>query len=652
MFAEWVIGTSLQSYIPKPKPMAKRKDVIRVEVTTDDESEADTLKITYPRLINFDNKSQDSIKKVRFEEKPKSALKQTKSGSDADTSASEATTDSEAATDSEADCGDAKAKKKKSNKKDESEPHPTCKCTKCVKGRQKQKQDKKAEEKKKRREGSDAKSSDASEKKESKKNKKQDKGGKKESKKEEKADSSATEGDTTDGGTSDDDKAGRKDNGKKESKKDEKRRDGDKSTENKGGKEKTAQPAAPEQQKAYPEAYPFYHPRLPNLIGPIRAQVIQTEPVVETSEDPPPNAFYDAEHNIMRVYHGPVYGNHFSRSLYPKRDQANRPLPVGMPHPAQNPYLFGFKNLPGPAGQDNARIWAQHGFPPCQQHPPPAPPEHHQHQHQHQQHRQPSNGNGSKGAFSRGAVGPDDDVAGKSNVTPAAAQVSQAHLENARLVTYKQNPYYSPTRNKSVFSDMGSNRSVGNGSLRNGAGNSPNRNSSANGQNNQSNSWDQQNTTQEPAPVWDTSAPNNNTWNGSNNNNGGDQDPAWNAPADSNNNGNAWGDGAASNDNQATWGTNNDNNDNNQSTWGNQGENNNETNNVSWGNGNNDNSASWNNQPVPEQQQPQQPQDQWNDNPVDNVGPMPGSWNDEQPSGGDWKDSTMAATTNGKIDMW
>lgn len=442
MFAEWVIGTSLQSYIPKPNAKPKRKDVIRVEVTTDDESEADTLKITYPRLSNLENKSQDSIKKVRFEEKPKSALKQTKLGSDADTSASEATTGSEAATDSEAECEKSKAKKKKSKKKDESEPHPTCKCTKCVKGRQKQKQDKKAEEKKKKKqEESDAESSDASDKNESTKDKKQDKGGKKENKKEENADSSATEGEITEGEKTDDDNAGKKDNGKKESKKDEKKKKGggDKATENKGGKEKATQqtqPSGPEQQKTYPEAYPFYHPRLPNLIGPIRAQVVQTEPVVETSEDPPPNAFYDAEHNIMRVYHGPVYGNHFSRSLYPKRDQANRPLPVGMPHPAQNPYLFGFKNLPGPSGQENVPAWTHHGFPRGEHHPPPAPPEHHQHQHQHQhqQHRQPSNGNGSKGAFSRVAVGPNDDVAGKNNVTPAAAQVSKHHLEDTRLV--------------------------------------------------------------------------------------------------------------------------------------------------------------------------------------------------------------------------
>lgn len=94
----------------------------------------------------------------------------------------------------------------------------------------------------------------------------------------------------------------------------------------------------------YPEGLPGPHMRRPQLIEPIRAQVVQTERVIETPEDPAPNAYYDPEHNVMRVYHGPVYGNHQSNALYPERNGFNRPLPMGTPHPMQNPYYYGFNN--------------------------------------------------------------------------------------------------------------------------------------------------------------------------------------------------------------------------------------------------------------------------------------------------------------------
>ncbi|KAK7428893.1 hypothetical protein QQZ08_004507 [Neonectria magnoliae] len=94
----------------------------------------------------------------------------------------------------------------------------------------------------------------------------------------------------------------------------------------------------------YPEAMPLPNPRRPNLIEPIRAEVVQTERVVETPEDPPPNAYYDQEHNIVRVYYGPVYGNHHGNALYPTRTTNNQPLPMGIPHPTQNTYFYGFNN--------------------------------------------------------------------------------------------------------------------------------------------------------------------------------------------------------------------------------------------------------------------------------------------------------------------
>lgn len=83
------------------------------------------------------------------------------------------------------------------------------------------------------------------------------------------------------------------------------------------------------------------HVRRPHLLGPVRTEVVQTERVIETPEDPSPNAFYDPRANIMRVYHGPVWGTHPNQGLYPLKDARNVPLPMGMPHPAANPYYFG-----------------------------------------------------------------------------------------------------------------------------------------------------------------------------------------------------------------------------------------------------------------------------------------------------------------------
>ncbi|KAI1854495.1 hypothetical protein JX266_000613 [Neoarthrinium moseri] len=81
-------------------------------------------------------------------------------------------------------------------------------------------------------------------------------------------------------------------------------------------------------------------PRRPELLMPTSAQVLQVEHSVETVADPRPNAFFDAEHGIMRVYHGQAYGNP-TGVLYPKRlAQAHGPL--GILHPSQNPYFYGF----------------------------------------------------------------------------------------------------------------------------------------------------------------------------------------------------------------------------------------------------------------------------------------------------------------------
>ncbi|CAM1503004.1 Fc.00g077800.m01.CDS01 [Cosmosporella sp. VM-42] len=97
----------------------------------------------------------------------------------------------------------------------------------------------------------------------------------------------------------------------------------------------------------YPNGWPSATPRSPNYIQPIQAHVVQTERVVERPEDPAPNAYFDGQHNVLRVYHGPVYGNQGPKSLYQRRDARHKPIPpplnLGQPHPTQNPYFNGWQ---------------------------------------------------------------------------------------------------------------------------------------------------------------------------------------------------------------------------------------------------------------------------------------------------------------------
>ncbi|KAI6778848.1 uncharacterized protein J7T54_002678 [Emericellopsis cladophorae] len=95
----------------------------------------------------------------------------------------------------------------------------------------------------------------------------------------------------------------------------------------------------------YPEANnrPAPNSRRPHYLEPIRAETVQTEKVLEGPEDPRPNAYYDPQHNVLRVYHGPVWGSRGEQALYPERDQFMRPPSVGVPHPLHNPYEYGFR---------------------------------------------------------------------------------------------------------------------------------------------------------------------------------------------------------------------------------------------------------------------------------------------------------------------
>lgn len=103
------------------------------------------------------------------------------------------------------------------------------------------------------------------------------------------------------------------------------------------------------------KSYVQLPPRRPDLLLPVNAQVLQVEHSIEGAEDPRPNAFYDAEHGVMRVYHGGAYGNPYG-ALYPKR--WGQSMPLGTPHPSQNPWAYGFAPSHAPVPPPN--------FPPAQ----------------------------------------------------------------------------------------------------------------------------------------------------------------------------------------------------------------------------------------------------------------------------------------------
>ncbi|KAI1189854.1 hypothetical protein F5B17DRAFT_389742 [Nemania serpens] len=107
--------------------------------------------------------------------------------------------------------------------------------------------------------------------------------------------------------------------------------------------------------------------RQPNLLLPPRSSVMQVEHAVEVPQDPRPNAFYDNDSSTMRVYHGPAYGNPYGM-LYPKRVYNHQNFPIGVPHPMQNPWYYGFPHANGPpdpphvlprGGIDESNPWFQ-----------------------------------------------------------------------------------------------------------------------------------------------------------------------------------------------------------------------------------------------------------------------------------------------------
>lgn len=73
----------------------------------------------------------------------------------------------------------------------------------------------------------------------------------------------------------------------------------------------------------------FARHNMSRLILPSRAEVLIREDVIESATDPRPNAFFDAKTGLLRVYHGPHYGNPMA-TLVPL---ANANVPIGTPAP-------------------------------------------------------------------------------------------------------------------------------------------------------------------------------------------------------------------------------------------------------------------------------------------------------------------------------
>lgn len=662
-------------------------DLVSVDVRTDDRASQDTVEISYSRQggsgyaqpqsqAQPQATAEEATKKVvRFEESPKPALKKT------DTSESEATTpaSSEAATsnasDSQTDepASPKKSKSKKDKQKEtkkekeackssESEAESASECDHCVRKREKPQAKKKTATKAKKpdsdtEEVTDESAYETADETSDEQPKKAQKSGKSKGKGKQKAKVDSSDGETeneesakdTDCSEDEDKKAKKKGKKNKEPNKDAQNdkagKNNKKNAESKGKDpkkeseasekvteedKKTSSKGKDHESKKYPDAYPGPHPRRPNLIYPIKAEVMHVERVTEAPEDPIPNSYYDEENNVLRVYYGPVYGHH-SQSLYPKRDQNQRPLPIGMPHPTQNPYYNGFDRRPDTTGLEHVPITQGMPVPPWNAFAPPMgyagypgtfpggpawgpmDPNHLQHQGQ------------NKGAFSMvnpAATGApsskDQDVAGGNNVFPPGAE----------------NPYI-PKRTISQFSNIGSNRAPSNASPRNSKTSKPDDNgkpgpSSQQGAwgNNNGNGSGKESRNAGESNGWTNQAPqeNNNAWGGSN----GGQNCSVQSNSGDNQNTN-WGNGDNNN------GGNGGNRGNGGNGWPSDGPADNQyTNN---GNNNNNNNSAWGNAP----QDGAPPAREHN-----NV--MPGSWSGPSETIPSWGDPTMAASTGGKVD--
>ncbi|UNI21352.1 hypothetical protein JDV02_007348 [Purpureocillium takamizusanense] len=692
-FSEWVCGISIEDALgPRnpPQPPPQRK-VVRVEITTDDETEEDSLKVTYPRTSRVSSRQEPDVivKKVRFEDTPKkSALKKTATvvtESDTDPSSKDGAADSESSDTAPEKTSDPdKNGTDQSTSEASSDTEGSSKCAKCAQRRKRAGSNAKDSEKQCASDSEASQSSTDSTRK-GKKHGKQAKPRKDaDTAAKEKNDASEADDEASDTGrTSADEsdappskdnaknkqKASKKGSGKQPQASSDKGQKAQKKQEPQHSKEQPSKSAKTESKKKqkdsekrnevgkqrhdnkkgdYPEAYLKPHPRRPHLIEPIRAEVVQTEKVIEGPEDPPPNAYYDPEHGVLRVYHGPVYGNHYSQGLYPRRDASARPLPIGMPHPLHNPYYHGFNQAPPQQSGGNEPVTQGMPMPAWgSMYPPPGfltgyqagtygpwqPDVNTNNAYAANNTATDINVTGTQGVFSlvedkSGTASSNlRDKDGQNNITPGGFQAFQGH----------DNPYL-PKRTRSTFSTYGS-RVPSNASQASKANATAGSNADAKatvpgndgpgdtgagkssggawGNNAQNNSPDQQQN------QWGSTDHQNHGWDSSQQTNGAGNDGGW---------------GSASN-----------------------GQNGETNGNSGWGNDNdhadNNNAGGWGGD-AHTADTPAKTASQWGDSGgTDNSAPsvvntnnvMPGSW-DAPAAAPAWGDPSMAASTNGQVD--
>ncbi|KAI3394078.1 hypothetical protein diail_3254 [Diaporthe ilicicola] len=382
-FGEWMVGQNFKS---TPRRASGQTQILSVSLSEDEASGDETLQITYPgrrRGISATKqptpKSSSSRKKVSFDSgrKPlKSALKKrgvsSSESSDTlveDTSEDVGTTekDESSAIDESDTSGDEVWVKKKKKPKPEQKskanhvckketdsedssavkdalPHETCDCKDCVKGRKILKAMIKLDAKQ-AAEGGSKKACDE-------KQKHKQKGTKKN------AEATSTEAsETTETEATEDDKEQPSKNQKKkgQSKNNEKKPS---PKENKKPSPKTAEPKQSVDKSAF--KLPIYPTSMqPNLLMPIKSKVVQCEHAIEGPNDPRPNAFINSGKGIVRVYHGPVWGNHTGELYGAANPSKLSPLP-----PSARPYPEYPHNWAGPPHYEH--------FPPF----PPYPPYH------------------------------------------------------------------------------------------------------------------------------------------------------------------------------------------------------------------------------------------------------------------------------------
>lgn len=92
------------------------------------------------------------------------------------------------------------------------------------------------------------------------------------------------------------------------------------------------------------------------LLSESRADVVLREDVIECSSDPRPNAFFDMNSRVLRVYHGPVYGNPFSTVPAHALTVGSFAPRFGGPPPAHTGMYTGPPKTPQQGSQNNNNL--------------------------------------------------------------------------------------------------------------------------------------------------------------------------------------------------------------------------------------------------------------------------------------------------------